>query len=172
MMDCAQVDALLPEYLSGRLDADRADAFEEHAAHCARCAPIVDAATRTGVTLPAELAPPDLVRRRVLEAIDARPRARAGLPRWAIPAVAAALVLIALNLGAPPRKSGQVPMRTPSSALAIERADAELKALDAAEAELSAALRTAPGDGDLQTALSRIVLQRKALEALIKEFES
>ena len=63
-------------------------------------------------------------------------------------------------------------MRTPSSALAIERADAELKALDAAEAELSAALRAAPGDGDLQTALSRIVLQRKALEALIKEFES
>lgn len=172
MMDCAQRDALLPEYLAGRLDADQAEAFEEHAAHCARCAPIVEAATRPGFTLPAELAPPDLVRRRVLEAIDRGAGARSGFPRWILPAAAAALVLLVLNLGAPPRKSGQVPVRTPSSAMAAERADAELKALDAAEAELSAALRASPDDGDLKAALSRLALQRKSLEALIKEFES
>jgi hypothetical protein len=171
MMDCTRLDAALPDYLAGRLAAADADALEAHAGDCPRCGPMLETATRLDAALPSEIAPPDIVRARVLAAI--RPGLRATrLPRWVIPAVAAAMALFVVNLSVPRRKGAQAPLRTPSSAIAIERADAQFKALDAAEQELTAALRASPDDASLRDALSRLAAQRKALQALVKEYDS
>jgi len=112
------------------------------------------------------------VRTEVLAAIRPRRAAAPPVPRWFIPAVAAAIVLVVLNLGAPRSKSGQVPLKSPSAAMAAERADEQFKALDAAEQELTAALRDRPDDPALKAALARIDVRRKALQSLVKEYET
>jgi hypothetical protein len=171
MTDCTRLDEALPAYLAGRLAAADAEALEAHAGDCARCGPKLEAATRLDLALPIEIAPPDLVRARVLAAV--RPGTRASrVPRWVIPAVAAAMALVVINLSLPRRKGAQAPVRSPSAALAVERADAQFKALDAAERELTAALRASPADASLKDALARLAMQRKALQALVKEYDS
>lgn len=172
MMDCTRLDEVLAEYLAGRLAEDEAADLEQHAAECARCAPRLEEATRLPGDWRREVAPPPAVRTEVLAAIRPRRAAAPPVPRWFIPAVAAAIVLVVLNLGAPRSKSGQVPLKSPSAAMAAERADEQFKALDAAEEELTAALRDRPDTAVIRQALTRVAAQRRALESLVKEYDS
>lgn len=171
-MTCAAFDAQLEDYLAGRLPVAAAEALEAHAAECARCAPILEAQSRLDLALPRELTPDPRLREEVLARIASRGSA-AQRRRWFVPVAIAAGVLLVLNLTRPPVKSGQRrPVYGSPAALAAESADAQFLQLDAARAELRAAIVKAPGDVTLQRALERLDAQRRSLENLIREFES
>lgn len=87
-------------------------------------------------------------------------------------AIAAGVVLTALVL-TPERKPAQQPAGEGSpAALARASAAPPLAMLDAAAAELSAALEAAPNDPGLEDALARLESQRSSLLTLVEEFDS
>lgn len=167
MTDCRELDRRLADYLAGRLDDAAATALEEHAAECERCAARLEVATRLPVTLPGEVAPPAAVRAAVLERIAPKDHRR-----WWVPAAIAATLVIGFALTRPADKRAMIPHSANPAAIAAARADGEFARLAAARTEIVAALREAPGDADLEAALARLDVQRRQLEAILREFET
>jgi hypothetical protein len=172
MNACEVLGQQLDRYLAGQLPDVEATALEEHAAGCERCGPLVETRSRLDQRLPTEVSPDPADRKRVLDRIVARGRARRRR-RWVMPVAIAAGLVLAFGLTRPPVKSGQRPPADwlPAT-MAAERADGEFRRLDAARAELRDALTRQPGDPMLEQALARLDAQRKAMENLIREFES
>jgi hypothetical protein len=172
VIDCSALNTQLDAYLAGRLGNAGAEALEAHAAGCERCGDLLEARSRLPVSLPRELPPDPGGRETLLVAIRARGTGRQRV-RWWVPTAIAAGLLLALGVTMPTTKSGQGPVLAGSpGALAADRADAEFQQLDAARAELRAALVEAPGDPMLRQTLDRLEAQRRALENLILEFET
>lgn len=171
MTRCADVELLLPGYLTGTLSAAQVDAFEAHASECDLCAAMLEQQTRLPLNLPTGIAPPPSVRSLVLNRISRSTAQRSR--RWWLPIAAAAAVVVATSLLLSPARNGQ--QRTGGAApaeLAAQRADVQLRQLDAARDELRAALDRSPGNTRLLQSLDRLDEQREAMLGLVKAFES
>jgi anti-sigma factor RsiW len=172
VITCTVLDSQLESYLAGRLGAAEAEALEAHAGGCERCAELLEQRSRLTIQLPREVQPAPATREAVLAAIGARGKV-ARRNRWFVPAAIAAGLLLAFSVMMPTTKSGQRRTFAGSpAALAAERADGEFQQLDAARAELRAALVAAPDDPMLRRTLDRLDAQRRSLENLIREFET
>ena len=172
MITCAALDTRLESYLAGRLSSAEAEALEAHAGGCERCAELLEHRSRLPVRLPREVPPAPADREAMLVAIGSRGKA-VRRSHWFVPTAIAAGLLLAFSMLMPTAKSGQRRALAGSpAALAAERADGEFRQLDAARAELRAALVDAPDDPMLQRTLDRLDAQRRSLENLIREFET
>jgi anti-sigma factor RsiW len=170
MSDCDTLDRQFDEYLAGRLAPEAAQAIEDHAGACERCAPMVEQRTRLTVALPVEVSPPAGLREAVLHHVVAHPRGRQR--RWLVPAAIAAGLVIGFALLRPTPKRAMMPASANPAAMAAARADGEFHRLATARSEVEAALRQSPGDAELEAALVRLDAQRRRLENLVLEFES
>ncbi len=169
MTDCTTLDRQLDDYLAGRLAEEDAVALESHAGGCDRCAALLEPLTRLDVTLPLELTPPPELRSAVLAVVAPRSRRF----RWLIPPAIAAALLLAFAIATPTPKSALAPPEPDRSAqLAARRADREFRQLAVARREVEAALASSPASGELRDALARLDAQRRALENLVREFDS
>ncbi len=165
-MTCAELDLDIDAYLRGDLDDQRATELELHAASCARCEAVLDAATIPGV-MP-DIAPPPTLRADTLAAVQ-RARTAHGRRRWTLPVgVAAAAVLVLMVLQPAPKRAADNP-GNPVTSIAESRARPELAELDAAERELNAALQAEPDDADLRGYLAAVTARRAALTRLVRE---
>jgi len=187
-MTCKEVRGRLDDWVEGALGEGEREAFAAHLAGCDTCraeARAQEALLAAAADLPREIRPP----RELWSGIDARlaeserPQ-RAGLPAWALVAAALALVLvtaavtsiltrdhdeaIALKVG----RADEARFLTASQELlagleaqdlspeTMEIVRRNLEVIDAAIAELQAALERDPGNGEL-TRMLLATYQRK-----------
>lgn len=183
---CADFDRDLPSYLEGALADAEAERLEAHAAECARCEPLMEAATRRADTFAPAL--PWTVRDATLNTIaisrvnDAH-RIRA---RWLTGTgvlAAAALLSIFVSRESPVSVVDSArgvreavvadnPMVRIASQLADDEAKAQFAELDAAASELEIALVTAPNDRELRAYLNSVRARRDELARRVKEAKS
>lgn len=175
MIDCATLEARLDAYLAGRLLAAEAEALEDHAGSCARCAEILEQRTRLPVMLPRELPPPAGVRAATLRRISVGTRRRRTRQVVRSAAIAAAL-LIVWGITRPDDKSAMMRARESESPLAMaeSRAFAEFEALARAQRQVETAIAAADPDGRarLEEQRARLARQYDQLVALVEAFES
>lgn len=200
--DCAAFDARQAAYLAGVLREAEAEQHEAHAAVCARCEAQLEAATRVPVASFAPVLPPALRASTLAAVSSARaPRAggamHRALTRWGVAggamlAAAAALVMVVRRDAVPPAADAVVdvaivdsnripgmdddlalrPSMRRAAHVAGEPARAEFQQLDAAAAELEAALVAAPDDRDLRDGLASVRARRDELSRRVKEASS
>jgi hypothetical protein len=190
--DCAALDQSLDRYLAGGLAEQDALALEEHAAGCAACGAALEAATRRDWCFAPAV--PEALRHTTLDAVErkaAQMRTRSSRNHRIIGYVTglsslAAAVLIAVLLrssSSAPSADGNVASTESLSAegagvvavverIAGETAKSEFIALDAAAAELSAALTRAPEDLELLEYLAAIRARRNELQRRVAEAAS
>jgi hypothetical protein len=174
MIDCATVKGSVEAYLAGRLSSADADALEDHAGSCERCAEFLEQRTRLPLALARELPPPAAVRAATLHRVGVHTRRR---PRHVAGAAAiAASLLIVWSVTRPADKAAMMRSRETQSPLAMaqSRAFAEFEALEQARREIEAAIAEAGPDGRerLEQQRARLARQHDQLVALVQEFES
>jgi hypothetical protein len=187
-MTCAEVRGRLDDWVEGALGEGEREAFAAHLADCDACraeARAQEALLAAAADLPREIRPP----RELWSGIDARlagsqrPR-RAGLPAWALVAAALALVLVTAAvtsiltrdyeeaIALKPGRADEARFLAASQELlagleaqdlspeTMEIVRRNLEVIDAAIAELQAALERDPGNGEL-TRMLLATYQRK-----------
>jgi hypothetical protein len=187
-MTCEEVRGRLDDWVEGALGEGEREAFAAHLADCDACraeARAQEALLAAAADLPREIRPP----RELWSGIDARlagsqrPR-RAGLPAWALVAAALALVLVTAAvtsiltrdyeeaIALKPGRADEARFLAASQELlagleaqdlspeTMEIVRRNLEVIDAAIAELQAALERDPGNGEL-TRMLLATYQRK-----------
>lgn len=175
MIDCVTLEARIATYLAGGLGPTEAEALEDHAASCARCAELLERRTRLPIALPRELPPPVATRAATLRRIAVAGRRRR-TRRVALPAAIAASLLLVWGATRPADKAAMMRARESLGPLAMaeSRAFAEFEALATARREVEAALAEATPDGRerLEARRARLARQYDQLVAIVQAFES
>lgn len=170
MMTCTEFDQRFTAYLAGALpDADARD-VEWHAAHCTACEATLDAITRPPIAA-RRIDPPGELRSITLRAVAAR-RAKSRRWHWIMTGAAAASAAIVMLAIQPARKRAQDVPGGASIRYATENAKPEFDALNAAAAEVDAALRMYPDDASLRAFKGTIEERRIAIARQIREAAS
>lgn len=170
MMTCHEFNDRLAPYLAGTLSEPECRTLESHVADCATCEAKLGALTRIPIAAQV-IVPPIGLRATTLGAVTAR-RAASRRRRWIVTgavAVSAAMVLLAIQ---PAGKRAQDVPGGASILYATERAKPEFEALNAAAAEVDAALRAQPDDAALRAFKGTIEERRSAIARQIREAAS
>lgn len=196
-MSCHLVASQLPAYLDGTVPPAVASRLEWHAASCATCEALLEAATARGAAYTPAL--PESLKVATLAAVDVQRQHQHGPlhgnTRWrrgglATVLAAAAVLVIAVMArggGAVPdlpvvADSGRVDggsstmvmsnVMREAGLMASVQAAPELLALDAAMQELDAALEVTPDDAELRRYRSTIRTRRDELERRVRDAAS
>lgn len=191
-MTCADVRAMLDAYLAGKLSDAQSVAIETHAASCAECEAVLEAATaipvhafdpplpsalrkRTLARIAERTAPVDISRR---DYIAPRTSPRNRRWRWLVAASGiAAAAAVTLMVGRDGHRSpalvpDTVALASPDTSVSViaeTRARPELAEIARAEQEVRDALVRAPNDGELRTFLRTLDRRRDELTRRVKE---
>jgi len=119
-------------------------------------------------SLPLEIAPPPALRAATLQAVGRSRSHRRWRRASGMIAAVAAIVILAISLQ-PRRKSASDFPGAGRELLARAHAERSFTQLDAAERDITVALRAQPDDQQLAEALARVRRQREALRELISQ---
>jgi hypothetical protein len=170
-MTCERVSAQLVAYLAGVLPEAEAASIEVHASGCARCEAALEAATRIDVAAFAPAVPTDR-RAHILAAVAATTVAPSRRWRGLAAVAAVATMAAALVLMTERRAPNAASTLAGATAMARAQAASEFQSLDAAAAELEAALKAAPTDTDVQSYLDAVRARRAELVEKVAEAAS